>query len=506
MIQSPLSDSPADDDYEEAFSSWPAWPGFQDNECRDPASKDFQADHLLWTDPTVLNFAGRNSLRVFEGMVQIFNNRRPLGVVEQEFMEGALLVGLFGPHAFVQVWHDPRVYQWTRQAFLLMGQLRTGVIDPKLPSHLDQFKLFVLACQQRSGEDFPLVRPVRLALPLAIPATRWSLVGPGNIDLLGLEDDKLLVRHGGIDSAIPLKAGQSWSVGNVTLCEAPVAHHAGYELPLHPHVFNLPDLTIGEPVLRAGLDFQRQHVPLLEQTLAAIARFAPSLFVQFRRLMRLAAIKPLAWGGYDDFSEPHLPGSFIASVIHHPLEMADHLIHEFQHNRLSLIEELGPLFASGGNDNKYYSPWRDKPRGLYGIYHGVYVFVAVCRFWLAVHQNAELSQPEKNYVVDRLLRLPRQLDLALGVLQRHAQLTPLGKALLHQLAKDVDHLHRQVKQAKLPADAPALQITEDGAFVPQLGKIDGKPLSVMNAIREHVSSQGLILENLLEGFPFRAPA
>ena len=68
----------------------------------------------------------------------------------------------------------------------------------------------------------------------------------------------------------------------------------------------------------------------------------------------------------------------------------------------------------------YTSPWRDKPRGLYGIFHGVYVFLAVARYWLDVFTSGRGDASQRAYAVDRLLRLPMQLALAVGVLERHA--------------------------------------------------------------------------------------
>jgi HEXXH motif-containing protein len=164
-------------------------------------------------------------------------------------------------------------------------------------------------------------------------------------------------------------------------------------------------LEVAKPVVQAGLEFQRQHVALLERGLGNVERYARDIFQHFRRFICLAALKPRAWGGYDDFSHPELPGSFLASVIDHPLEMADHLIHEFQHNRLSLIEESGPLFDSDYGDAeadaRFFSPWRDKPRALYGVFHGVYVFIAVLRYWLAVYRANDTSSSDRRYVIDR---------------------------------------------------------------------------------------------------------
>jgi hypothetical protein len=283
--------------------------------------------------------------------------------------------------------------------------------------------------------------------------------------------------------------GRLQTDAGATLCECPVVRSGTWELVISPHGFNVPGLDVGEPALRAGLDYHHRHAGLLEQALALVQRLAPDIFARFP-LIRIAGLKPRTWGNYDDYSHPELPGSFIASVIHNPLELADHLIHEFQHNRLSCVEETGPLFdAARGDavgDCRYYSPWRDKPRALYGLFHGVYVFVAVCRYWLGVHRCGEGRPADRAYVVDRLLRLPRQLALAVSVLRRFAHLTPLGQAILGQLARDVQQLRDEIGRAGLPADAPAFRAIEDGSYLPETGTTDGRPLTVREALADHL--------------------
>ena len=123
---------------------------------------------------------------------------------------------------------------------------------------------------------------------------------------------------------------------------------------------------------------------------------------------------------------------------------------------------------------------------LYGVFHGVYVFIAVLRYWLAVYRANDTSSSDRKYIIDRLLRLPRQLALATGVLERHAHLTPLGREVFQQMLRDVADLQQQMRQVALPADSPALAIAEDGSYQPEKSKIDGRPLSAIGAVLEHV--------------------
>jgi hypothetical protein len=72
------------------------------------------------------------------------------------------------------------------------------------------------------------------------------------------------------------------------------------------------------------------------------------------------------------------------------------------------------------------------------------------------------------------------------VLERHAHLTPLGSEVFQQMLRDVAGLQQQMQQAALPADSPALAIAEDGSYQPEKSRIDGRPLSAIGAVLEHV--------------------
>ena len=375
--------------------------------------------------------------------------------------------------AFEQVWSDPRAYLWTRVAFGLADARLHGTEpsgsakrtcaaygtspEAALSLHLDQIAAFALGAAHLSGEDWMLDEPLEVTLPFAIPATRFSLAGTGAAQIRGISGGRLHVAAHGEARAIPL-ADQMDAL--LRIC--PVARCRGFELPLHPHAFRVPGAEFAEPAVRAGLSFHERHASLAQETLEAMARYAPDSFATFRRIIRMAGLKPRDEGNYDDFSEPDLPGAFVASVVRNPLELADHFIHEMQHNRLQCIEESGPLFEGTAHEEpRYYSPWRDKLRGLYGIFHGVYVFVAVYRFWREVDRGGVGGPKERAYVRDRVLRLPVQLTLGVGVLERFAQLTPLGRAILLELAREVAEIRAT---ASFPSDAPALRVKEDGTI------------------------------------------
>jgi hypothetical protein len=425
---------------ESRLTAWPHWPPPPPQQS---ALAKAALARLLWDDPELLRVAGRKVRWLLPAIAETLHRQRlaPEGELTQ----------LPDP-----LQDDPRVFFWVRMAVELLGAC---LANRQLTTTAENYCRALEAADARTA----------------------------------------LVRH--LHRFRGFRTNESQQ--DARAC--PVARCDGYELPLMPQAFAGLGLEVAEPVIRAGLDFQREHVGLVEQALDNIRKYAPDIFRHFRTLIRLAALKPRTWGGYDDFSPPELPGTFLASVIRHPLEMADHLIHEFQHNRLSLIEESGPLFDSAfGNaetDARFFSPWRDKPRALYGIFHGLYVFIAVTRYWLAVHRSSETPAADRPYVIDRLLRLPRQLALAAGVLERHALLTPLGRDVLQQLLQDARDVREQVAAATLPQDSPALVVAEDGVCQPEKSKLDGRPLTAIGAVLEHVQRNDVHNQcaGLLEG-------
>lgn len=62
------------------------------------------------------------------------------------------------------------------------------------------------------------------------------------------------------------------------------------------------------------------------------------------------------------------------------LGLALALVHEFQHAKLWALLDIVPLHRRD-DEPRYYAPWRDDPRPLGGLLHGVYAFLAVTDFW-----------------------------------------------------------------------------------------------------------------------------
>jgi HEXXH motif-containing protein len=269
--------------------------------------------------------------------------------------------------------------------------------------------------------------------------------------------------------------------------DAAAARCGTYRVRVTPEPFAVPDWPLAEPALEAGRAYHAAHAGLVEDTLATLADAVPTTFDAFARIIRVIGLKPRDAGGYDDFSNPELPGTFVASVRPDPVVLADHFVHELQHNKLSFVEELGSLFDDSQPAGRCYSPWRDDHRSPYGVFHGVYVFLGVHEYWSNVDAQ-ELSGDRGAFARDQVARIPLQLALAVDVLEREAPLTRFGAAILAELTRAVEQVRAE---AVLDADdVPAYVALEaDGGFERQRS-LEGHPRSVRDAVDQHLARHG----------------
>ena len=89
---------------------------------------------------------------------------------------------------------------------------------------------------------------------------------------------------------------------------------------------------------------------------------------------------------YDiSYSNPAIPFSIFTTVpssstLAADLRLAESILHEAMHLKLSLIEGTVDLIRPDSKTEFHYSPWQDSDRPLNGILHGLYVFRAIYEF------------------------------------------------------------------------------------------------------------------------------
>lgn len=113
-----------------------------------------------------------------------------------------------------------------------------------------------------------------------------------------------------------------------------------------------------------------------------------------------------------------------------PVDMAETLIHELQHLKLSSLTDMLPLIAPSAE--KAYAPWREDPRPAAGLLQGVYAHLGVVRFWGA--QRSVEAEPDNILRAEVTYERWRPtIELAADTLLKTAALTPAGTSFVSTL-------------------------------------------------------------------------
>ena len=133
------------------------------------------------------------------------------------------------------------------------------------------------------------------------------------------------------------------------------------------------------------------------------------------------------------FSDNSVPGALYVSVRRGsgwitPYDLADSIIHEHRHQKLYLFQAACPIVAVDAPLIR--SPWRDDMRPPSGLFHAVFVFSGLLKYWLFIERTAEGDL--KDYAAGEVRRIRKNLDLARPTLFKTA-LTETGRNLAFRL-------------------------------------------------------------------------
>ncbi|WP_067566670.1 HEXXH motif domain-containing protein [Nocardia acidivorans] len=122
-----------------------------------------------------------------------------------------------------------------------------------------------------------------------------------------------------------------------------------------------------------------------------------------------------------------------------PCTLAMSLIHEIQHSKFAMLTDQVLLFD---NDEtcRFYAPWRDDPRPILGLLHGIYAFFGVTDFW-RVHRYADCHRSMLSHTEFELWR--RQLAVAIAQAQGSGLLTATGARLAATLSAGAEPWSRE---------------------------------------------------------------
>ncbi|UVH55169.1 FxsB family radical SAM/SPASM domain protein [Variovorax paradoxus] len=187
-----------------------------------------------------------------------------------------------------------------------------------------------------------------------------------------------------------------------------------------------------------AIHFEGQEIlpaaePLLHEALEILHAWRPAVAQELRRICR--AVQFIRDPAADpdkivSFSDNAVPGALYVSVTQRAklvdaYDLADSLLHEYRHQKLYLLERVAPVVES--TSRKVVSPWRQDLRPPSGLFHAVFVFVELRRFWKHVRSlNVDrLNTRAENQLMDTDARLSEAFLTLAG-----CPLTATGRSLV----------------------------------------------------------------------------
>ena len=122
-------------------------------------------------------------------------------------------------------------------------------------------------------------------------------------------------------------------------------------------------------------------------------------------------------------------GSAVIATPDEPAALAAALVHEFQHVRLGALLQLVRLHDDDRTE-RLYAPWREDPRPLGGLVHGIYAFFGVSAFWRALSR----ARPDDLLAAFEFAHWRTQSWHTLEAIRDDPALTDAGRRFLGELA------------------------------------------------------------------------
>ncbi|MBB4907589.1 HEXXH motif domain-containing protein [Actinophytocola algeriensis] len=131
-------------------------------------------------------------------------------------------------------------------------------------------------------------------------------------------------------------------------------------------------------------------------------------------------------------SSPAAFGGIRLSANGSATEFAEAMVHEMQHSKLNALLGLVQL-TQDDNVRRHLAPWRDDPRPLIGVVHGIYAFTCGVEFWV---RHGVLADGTETRRIDFDIAYRRlQVRRAVHTLTSSDRLTPAGMALVDAVSK-----------------------------------------------------------------------
>ena len=173
--------------------------------------------------------------------------------------------------------------------------------------------------------------------------------------------------------------------------------------------------------------------PHVIEALDIIASYKPHLYDEIKSISPIIQLIQDPTAHPDklvSFSDNVVPGALYVCIrvnnqLASPYDIAESIIHEHRHQKLYLLERYTPIIQS---DFPYVkSPWREELRPLSGLFHAVFVFSEIIKYWQFVLQN-KFSLREKALL--EIENNQRMLKDGLKTLLENDRYTSVGRTLI----------------------------------------------------------------------------
>jgi uncharacterized protein len=212
-------------------------------------------------------------------------------------------------------------------------------------------------------------------------------------------------------------------------------HEEGFEIHRNDHWLRCP---FGNSIIFETGEIIEEGKKLVQESLKIIEELDPEIHKEMELLSPYIQFVQDPSAHPDkivSFSDNIVPGALYVSIrkskgLVDPYDLADSLIHEHRHQKLYLLEQFVPVIAS--DTPLILSPWRKELRPVSGVFHGVFVFHQLAKYWQAVSECREgdlkkKADHQKDFSGKSLAEAIKTLETC--------SITPAGRTLLEEFKR-----------------------------------------------------------------------
>jgi uncharacterized protein len=197
----------------------------------------------------------------------------------------------------------------------------------------------------------------------------------------------------------------------------------------------------GSKIIFEGQKSTDEGTSLTKEALKIIESYNPYLYEEIKKISPVIVFIQDPTAHPDklvSFSDNVVPGALYICIRHSggaadPYDLADSIIHEHRHQKLYLLESYNAVVVS---DLPYVaSPWREEPRPVSGLFHAVFVFNELMKYWK--HQSNSANSNLNRKAKAEYLRDLDMLKQGISTLEK-CKLTLTGTRLLNSFKEDIE--------------------------------------------------------------------